>query len=80
VQFDRKQTFKVDINNKKLIRSYIELFSKNNLPFNIIHSKNMRNIIIPICQGYKKKFGSSFTLNSTNCKNALHTVANNIKK
>lgn len=63
-----------------MIRSYIGLITEDNMPFHILNSKNMKNIIDPICQGIKQKTGNRFALNGGKCKNVLQQVANNIRK
>jgi len=68
------------MNKKQLIRSYIGLVTEDSIPFNVLNSNNMRNILKPICDGFKATDGKSFCLNASNCKKTLEIVANNLRK
>ncbi|XP_049302982.1 uncharacterized protein LOC115065771 [Bactrocera dorsalis] len=75
----KHQQIKVQISKKKLVRSYIGLVTDDGVPFNVLNSDNMRNIIDPLSQGLKDKSGKNFILNGSKCKAALEQVAANIK-
>lgn len=53
----RKKKIKIEVNKKELLRSYIGLVTEDSIPFNVLNSQNMRNIVDPICEGLKAAGG-----------------------
>ncbi|XP_037950632.1 uncharacterized protein LOC119681494 [Teleopsis dalmanni] len=76
----RRKKIKIEMSRKKFFRSYIGLVIEDGIPFNVLNSENMRNIINPICHTLSENLKKNFCLNSTNCKSVLKLVADNIKE
>ncbi|XP_067617601.1 uncharacterized protein [Eurosta solidaginis] len=75
----RKKIIKIPICHKQLLRSYIGLIIEDNMPFHVLDSENMKNIIDPICEGISLKYEKKFDLNSHKCKILIKLMASNIR-
>lgn len=74
----KTKSVKCDISKQLLIRSYIGLVTEEAIPFNVLNSESMRNIIDPICRGIEKESKTKFCLNADNCKQTLAKVSKNV--
>lgn len=65
---------RIEINKREVIRSYIGLVTENGVPFDLLNSENMRNLLKPICHALSLDGNKMFALNADNAKKILSNV------
>lgn len=70
---------KIEVNKAEVIRSYIGLVTENGLPFEVLNSSNMRNLLKPISDALNDSDEKLFCLNADNARKILKSTVSKLR-